>query len=87
MLRNEFILAGCILVAVGTVLLLIGFSNIQDSPLDTAVKIVTQVTGAKVPDTQNSSKSTGYLLIAVGVAAGIAGLGFILNSRSSTEQK
>jgi uncharacterized membrane protein YiaA len=87
MLRTEFVLVGCILVTVGAVLSIVGLINIQESPLETTVNFLTQVSGAKIPDNFSAAKTTSYLLLLFGACVGLIGLSFILKSRSSNKSQ
>jgi hypothetical protein len=81
MLRTEYLLAECILVVIGLVLFLVGFVNIQDSPIDNAITPLGKISGQPAPSNLYSSKATGYFLLLAGGASAVVGLGLILNSR------
>jgi len=84
MIRFEFVLVGCVLVTVGLGLIVIGHQKTQPTAVDTVVNVLENLSGQRVRGNLESDKSSGYLLITVGVVGLVAGLGFILASRTSS---
>lgn len=82
MIRSEFVIVGCILVVLGFILLSVGYDKIQATPLEKVVTFVERVSGEKAPDELRSSKTNGYILLLIGGASVVTGLGFILSSRT-----
>lgn len=81
MIRSEFVLVGCILVALGLILASVGYDKIQPSTLENVVTFTEKVSGQKAPDELHPPKTSGYLLLVLGGASVVTGLGFILRSR------
>ncbi len=81
MIRLEFVIVGCILVALGIILSSIGYDKIQPTMLENVVSFAEKVSGQPAPDDLHPSKTSGYLLLALGGGSVVTGLGFILRSR------
>ncbi|MBI3894338.1 MAG: hypothetical protein HY313_00255 [Acidobacteria bacterium] len=81
MIRAEFILIGCILVVLGIIISSIGYDKIQPTMLENVVSFAEKVSGQVAPDELHQSKTSGYLLLALGGGSVVTGLGFILRSR------
>jgi len=81
MIRSEFIITGCILVVLGLIISSIGYDKTQPTMLENVVSFTEKVSGQAAPDELHPSKTSGYLLLALGGGSVVAGLGFILLSR------
>ena len=82
MVRSEFIVAGCILVALGLGLSIMGYSEIQATPLEQLVTIAEEVSGQKAPSQLRPPKTSGYVRLTLGLASLATGLALILRSRT-----
>jgi hypothetical protein len=80
--RHEYLLAGCILVVLGFVLLSVGYNAIQAGPLENTVTFIENVSGTHAPASLHPPKTKGYALMGLGGLSFAAGLGFILSSRT-----
>lgn len=83
MMRAEFVIAGCVLVVVGLILSSVGYEKVEPTPLENVVTFVEKLSGQKAPDELHSSKRNGYILLSLGGASVIVGLGLILRSRTT----
>ncbi len=81
MIRTEFVIVGGILVVLGLILSSVGYDKIQPTMLETVVSFAEKVSGQPAPDELHPSKTPGYLLLALGGASVVTGLGFIIRSR------
>lgn len=82
MMRGEFVIVGCILVALGLILSSVGYDKLQPSTLENVVSFTEQVSGQRAPEELRPPKTTGNLLLTLGGVVVVAGLGFIMRSRS-----
>jgi hypothetical protein len=87
MVRQEYILAGCILVVVGVALCIVGYNKTQPTEVDSAVSILESISGEEVPVELGTNRSGGYALLGIGVLCLLAGIGFILTSRMPSSTK
>lgn len=87
MIRSEFLIIGCILVAVGIALMVIGYNKSQPTVSDNIIGFLEDLSGEKAPDDIKSSKTNVYLFIGFGILSFLAGMGFIYKSRSSVSSK
>jgi hypothetical protein len=69
-------------VVLGFALLLIGNDRVQAAPVESVATFAEQVSADMAPSESNSPRNTGYVLLAVGGISLVAGLGFMLSSRS-----
>jgi hypothetical protein len=84
MIRKEFIIVGCILAVVGLAICIVGYNKTQPTPVDSAISLMENISGERVPREVKSSKSGGYALLGGGMLFVLAGIGFILKSRTSS---
>ena len=81
MMRTEFVIVGCILVLAGLALCIFGYQKTQPTLADTAVSLLEQLSNQKAPQDLKSDKTEGYVLLGLGLAAFLAGIGIIVRSR------
>ena len=82
-LRQEFVLAGCLLAAGGFVAALVGFDQVQESPLESAISVIERVSRNPAPPGLHPSKFAGYVLLLGGLLSFATGIILILKSRVS----
>ena len=83
MIKQEFIIAGCVIAFVGIAICIVGYNKIQPTKMDSAISFMEKISGEKAPADIRSSKSGGYTLLGIGFLCFLAGMGFILKSRTS----
>lgn len=81
MVRTEFIIGGCLLAGVGVFLAILGYQDLQPTTVDQIVSFAAELTGEKIPVESQHTSERGYLLLAAGGIAFLAGVLLILNSR------
>jgi hypothetical protein len=82
--RNEFILAGCLLVGLGLIATLIGWGQIQTTPLEQLAGLAGALSNTAVPPELTPPKTTGYIVLSGGLCSVLVGLVFIVKSRTDT---
>jgi hypothetical protein len=80
-IRQEFIIAGCLLAAVGFIAVVIGFDQVQDSPLESAVSLIENLSGSPAPPGLHPAKTGAYVVLIGGLVALATGITLILKSR------
>jgi hypothetical protein len=80
--RHEYLLAGCVLVVLGFVLLSVGYNAIQTGPLENTVTFFENISCTHAPASLHPPKTNVYVLIGLGGLSLVGGLGFILSSRT-----
>lgn len=84
MMRTEFVIVGCVLIAVGLGLCVFGYQKTQPTLADSAVGLLEQLSNQKAPQELKSDKTPGYLFLGIGVIAFLAGIGMIVRSRADS---
>ena len=83
MIRQEYVLIGCIVVFIGLALCVVGYNKTEPTNLDNAVTFVAGLSGQAVPTELRQDKTSGYFLIVGGGVCILIGLVFILKSRTA----
>lgn len=81
-IRQELIIVGCILVAVGLAICIVGYNKIQPTAMDSVVTFMEDLSGEEAPPEAKSNKSGGYALLGGGVLCFLAGIVSILKCRA-----
>jgi len=81
MVRSRWLVVGCILIAIGFGLCILGYNKMQPSGLDHAVGVLEAVSGEKAPSGLKTDKTEGYVLIAAGAVSFFVGVGLTLKRR------
>ena len=83
-MKQEKLIVGLILTAVGLVLLYIGYQKIQPDTIETGIKSLNEFSrslgGEEIPEFYKKDKSGAIILLLLGSIASITGLWFILKS-------
>ncbi len=82
MVRQEFVIVGCVLIAVGLALCIMGYNKSQPTAMDSVVSFLEDISGEKAPVEVRSDKSGAYALLIGGGLCFFAGVGFMLKSRA-----
>jgi len=82
-IRQEFIIAGCLLAAVGFIAAVIGFDQVQESPLESAVSMIENLSGSPAPPSLHPAKTGGYMALIGGLVSFAIGIALVLKSRRS----
>jgi len=80
--RQEFIVVGCVPVVVGSAICIVGYNKAQPTATDSAISFLERLSGEEAPAELKTDKSGGYALIGGGLLCLAAGIGFILKSRT-----
>jgi hypothetical protein len=83
-MKQEKLIVGLILTAVGLVLLFYGYQNIQPDTIETGIKSLNKfsrsIGGEEIPEFYKKNKSGAIILLILGSISSITGLWFILKN-------
>lgn len=81
MIRQEFVITGCILAFLGVIACIIGVDRIQPTTAESAITFIEQVSGNKAPKELRQTKTEGYVILGIGAVLIAAGIATIIKSR------